>query len=238
MTDGPRLPQRARKVLLGLALLLAAAWLGRDFGHHLTALEGWVEQHGALGMAAFVAAAVVALSVFVPETAIAIVAGVLFGVGFGSALMGGATLLATAVDFALARYVLRDAVRRRIERTPRLAALDRGMAGAGLKVLALLRLTPLSPVLVSYALGATGARFPVYFAASFALLPAVFLEVYLGHAAKHVAKVTGNVGAHSPSETLVTIGGLVISAALIAYFTVLARRSLRRAANDIGAASA
>jgi uncharacterized membrane protein YdjX (TVP38/TMEM64 family) len=234
VTDGPGLPQQARKILLGLALLVAAAWLGRDFGHHLTALEQWVEAHGAIGMAAFVAAAVVALSVFVPETAIAIVAGVLFGVGLGSALMASATLLATAVDFALARYVLRDAVRRRIERTPRLAALDRGMAGAGFKLLALLRLAPLSPVLVSYALGATGARFPIYFAASFALLPAVFLEVYLGHAAKHVAKVTGNVGRHSPEETVLTIGGLVLSAALIAYITVLARRALRRAANDSG----
>lgn len=238
MTDGPELPQRARKVLLGLALLLAAAWLGRDFAHHVVALEAWVEGHGVLGMAVFVAAAVVALSVFVPETAIAVLAGVLFGVGLGTALMASATLLATAVDFALARYVLRHAVRRRIERTPKLAALDRGMAGAGFKVLALLRLAPLSPVLVSYALGATGARFPVYFAASFALLPALFLEVYLGHAAKHVAKVSGNVGGHTPAESVVMVGGLVLSAGLIGYFTVLARRALRRAGDGAGTVGA
>lgn len=224
----------ARKLLLGLALLAIAAWLGRDFGHHLTPLEQWVEAHGAAGMAAFVLAAVVALSMFVPETAIAILAGVLFGVGRGTIVMAMATLLATAVDFALARYVLRDTVRKRLERDPRLARIDRGVARAGWKFLVLLRLTPLSPVLLSYALGATSVRFPTFFAAGFALVPAVFVEVYLGHAAKHVAKVAGNVGRHSPAETAFTVGGLLLSAALIAYLTLLARRSLRRVEKDAG----
>ena len=106
MTDGPELPHRARKVLLGLALLLAAAWLGRDFGHHLMALEGWVEGHGALGMAAFVVAAVIALSVFVPETAIAIIAGVLFGVGLGTAIAVSGTNTDSAITAAATKAAM------------------------------------------------------------------------------------------------------------------------------------
>ncbi|MBX3732254.1 MAG: VTT domain-containing protein [Verrucomicrobiae bacterium] len=222
-------PAAGHHLVLGLVLLALAAWFGTRFGHQLPALESWVAQQGALGWLIFVAAAIVGTSLFIPDTVFAVAAGALFGFAGGAALMTTAVLLTATLNFTLARRWLRGPVRRWIEHQPRLAAVERAVGREGLRFLFLLRLTPLSPVAVSYLLGTTSTRFGPFLATSLGILPTLWVEVYLGHVAGHIVRVAANPGAHRHLHTLLTVSGLVVAVLFLAYVTRIARKAIAEA---------
>lgn len=221
------------KLAMGAVLLVAAIWLGSFFGHHLPAFERWVESHGIAGFVVFVIALVVCTSLFVPDTIFAVAAGVLFGLVWGTVLVVAGSLLTAGLDFAISRHVLRARVRRWLEASPKLAAVERAVACEGLRLQFLLRLTPIHPVTVSYVLGASETRFATFLTACLGLIPALFVEVYFGYTAKHLAKAAGEVSEHSSLHTAFTIAGLLLSAGLLAYVVRLARRALAGVASLI-----
>jgi uncharacterized membrane protein YdjX (TVP38/TMEM64 family) len=214
------------KVAAGALLVGVALWLGRSFGHHIPALEDWVASQGAWGYVIFVGAVVVGTSIFVPDTAFAVMAGALFGVLWGTVLMTVACLLTATVNFLLGRLFFERAVRALLARQPQLAAIERAVNREGFRFQFLLRLTPINPVTVSYVLGATAARFATFFAACFGLVPSLFVEVYFGYVAKHVAKMSGNASEHSALHSALTIGGLLLCIAVLVYVVRLARQAI------------
>ena len=216
----------AQKLGLGVCLLLLAAGLGRDFGHHLPVLERWVAGHGAWGFLAFIALLIVGTSLFVPDTIFAVAAGVLFGVAWGSVVVVVGSLLTATLDFALSRRFLKARVHRWLDARPRLSAIELAARREGLRFLFLLRLTPIHPVTVSYVLGASDTRFPMFLTASLGLIPMLIMEVYFGYAANHLAKVSGGVGEHSWFQTGATFTGLILCVGLVLYVIRLARRAL------------
>ncbi|HEY1597966.1 MAG TPA: VTT domain-containing protein [Pirellulales bacterium] len=214
------------KVAAGGLLVAVALWVGRSFGHHIPALEDWVASQGSWGYVIFMAAVVVGTSIFVPDTAFAVMAGALFGLLWGTALMTVACLLTATVNFLLGRLFFERAVRALLARKPQLAAIERAVNREGFRFQFLLRLTPINPVTVSYVLGATAARFPTFLAACFGLVPSLFVEVYFGYVAKHVAKMSGSASEHSTLHSMLTIGGLVLCIAMLVYIVRLARRAI------------
>jgi uncharacterized membrane protein YdjX (TVP38/TMEM64 family) len=216
----------ALKLGLGLLLLLLAVGLGRYFGHHLPALERWIADQGAWGFLVFIILLIVGTSLFVPDTIFAVAAGVLFGVAWGSVIVVVGSLLTAALDFTLSRKFLKARVRRWLETHPRFAAVERAARREGLRFLFLLRLTPIHPVTVSYVLGASDTRFPMFLTANLGLIPMLIVEVYFGYAAKHLAKVSGGIGEHSLLHTGVTLAGLLLCVGLVLYVARVARRAL------------
>jgi uncharacterized membrane protein YdjX (TVP38/TMEM64 family) len=206
--------------------LAAVLWLGRFLGHHLVALEGWVRDLGPAGPLAFLALVVVLALFCLPDTIFAIAAGVLFGLWLGTGLIVAGVIAATSISFLLARRVLREPVERRLQRSPNLLAIRRAMGGAGLRLQFLLRLTPLNPVLVSYVLGSSGGSYRTFLIACAGLVPGLFVEVYLGHAAAHISKVTSGAQSHPPLHTALVVGGLVMCILLMITLTRSARRAL------------
>ena len=69
-----------------------------------------------------------------------------------------------------------------------LAALERAVVREGWRLVALVRLSPLSPVWISYLLGTTRLPVRTFLATSLCLLPLVWVEVYLGSVAAHVMR--------------------------------------------------
>lgn len=223
--------------IAGVLLLLLAAWVGREVGHRIPELEGWIAQQGIWGWVIFVVVTLICTSCFVPDTLFAVMAGVLYGVAGGTAIITTAVLLTAVVNFTLARWWLHGIVRRWLNRRPRLAAIERAVDREGLRFLVLLRLTPLSPVAVSYLLGTTRTRFVPFLASSLGLIPGLFVEVYLGHVARHVVGAAGAVQGHSRSHTALTLVGLVLCFALLAYITRIARRAIAEAEAEVPADS-
>lgn len=221
-------PRLAIKLLSGGILIVIALWLGRHFGHRLPDLENWIASHGPLGWAVFIATIVVLTSIYFPDTLFAVSAGVLFGVLGGTVLVVIASLITATVNFVISRMLLRQRVRTWLDGSPKLAAIERAVNHEGLRFQFLLRLTPIHPVTISYMLGATNTRFVTFITACLGLIPALFVEVYFGAAAKHMAKVSGNVGEHSMMHTTLTILGLLLSVSLLIYVTRLSRRAMRQ----------
>lgn len=222
-------PGLRARILGGALVLLVIAALGREFGHRLPELEHWIASQGFLGWVVFVAATMVCTSLFVPDTVFAVMAGVLYGVLGGTTIITVAVLLTASVNFVMARRWLFDVVRRWLERQPRLAAIERAVQREGLRLQFLIRLTPLSPVAVSYVLGTTTTRFVTFLTACVGLIPALFVEVYLGHFARHMVRVAHEPSSLSKTHTLFTVLSLALCLAVLAYISRIARKALAEA---------
>ncbi|HVU90304.1 MAG TPA: VTT domain-containing protein [Pirellulales bacterium] len=230
-------PARSRLVLkmaLAAVLLLLGLMLGRAFGHRIPALEEWIAAQGAWGYFVFVGIVIVGTSLFVPDTVFAVAAGALFGVIGGTLVMVVASLLTAALDYGLARLFLQAPVRAWLERNPQTAAVAQAVDREGLRFQFPLRLTPVNPVSVSYMLGAAGTRFGSFMVACLGLAPALFVEVYFGYVAKHVAKASGKVSEHSTLHMALSIAGLVACVAMLVYTIRLARRAIHEAQTHAG----
>jgi len=213
-------------IVLGVAVLAAVVLIGRHTGDEIRAMERWITELGPWGPIAFVVLAVLFTSLFVPDTLVAMAAGALFGLFWGALWMVLAAMIAALVDFWLSRWLLRGMVMRTIDRLPRLAAVEQAASGQGVRLLLLLRMTPLNPATLSYVLGASRVKFGPFLVACLGLVPALFVEVYFGYVAVHVARIAGNVNTHPRLHTLLTVAGFVICVVVVVYVTIVARRAL------------
>lgn len=230
---------RAVTILVVLLLgAVAVVVLGEEIHRHLSDLERRVRELGAWGPIVLIVAFVVLTSLFVPDTVMGIASGVLFGLAGGTAVVAVGGLIACSVQWALGRGVLKARVERMLDRRPPLAAIRRAVHQDELRLQVLIRLTPLSPALVSYLMGAAGVRFGGFVLACLALLPGFFLEVYVGYAGRHMASMAGRPAASVVVDDVAIVGGLAACAAVMVLITRTARRALRAAAEPVAIDSA
>lgn len=175
-------------------------------------------------MIGFGAAYTVAALLFVPGAALTLLAGGLFGLGWGIVIVAVATSAADATSFLVGRYLARGAVERLTRRYPRFGAVDQAIAQGGWRVVALLRLSPTIPYSASnYLYGLTSIPFLPYLLTSGVFtLPGTFVYVYLGYVG---AETIGGRG-RTPAEWTLLAVGVVAALVATAYVTVLARRAL------------
>jgi uncharacterized membrane protein YdjX (TVP38/TMEM64 family) len=145
-----------------------------------------------------------------------------------------AASLGACAAFLIARYAARARVARLMERDPRFAAIDRAVGNAGLKIVVLLRLSPVFPFnLLNYALGLTSVRFRDYAIACIAMLPGTLLYVYYGRLIGDVAALAAGARAERGSTYYLLLGaGLLATIAVTTLLTRIARRALARTAPD------
>ena len=215
--------RRALAITCGLALIIALS-RAVPFELDVTVLRSWVASHGVVGMVGFGAAYVAAALVFVPGAALTLVAGGIFGLGWGMVIVSVSTSAADAVSFLAARYFARGAVERLTTRYPRIGAVDQAITQGGWRIVAMLRLSPTIPYSASnYLYGLTGISFfPYLLASGIFTLPGTFAYVYLGYVGAET------LGGSSRSVAQWTLLGVGLTATILAavYFTVLARRAL------------
>ena len=187
-------------------------------------LRSWAEARGTVGMVGFGAAYVALALLLVPGAALTMMAGAVFGVGWGIVVVAIATSVADAAAFLLSRYVARDAVVRLMDRHPRFKSVDRTLSHGGWRIVALIRLNPTIPYSASnYLFGVTSVSFlPFLISSGIFTLPGAFAYLYLGYVG---AETLGGSSRSSVEWTLLVLG-LVVTIAAVAYVTVLARREL------------
>ncbi|MEX2206459.1 MAG: TVP38/TMEM64 family protein [Myxococcota bacterium] len=191
----------------------------------------WVEGLGAWGPLAFVLGYAVLVIAFVPGVVLTMAAGAIFGVTQGTLIVFvGATLGATAA-FLVSRYFARSFVASRVAGDARFAAIDRAVERDGLRIVFLLRLSPLVPFnLLNYALGLSRVRLRDYTLASLGMLPGTLLYVYSGKVAGDVASIAGGAGVERGSEYYALLAlGFVATIGVTAVITRIARRALKAA---------
>ncbi len=200
----------------------------------------WIDAHRGLSWAVYVGVYVVATVLLIPGSVITLVAGFVFGLPLGVALVSAGSVLGASSAFLIGRFFARDWVERRVERLPRFAALDSAARSEGFTVVFLARLSPLFPFnLLNYGLGVTGVRFRDYFFASWiGMLPGTVLYVYFGTVAQDLAALSGGEFDGGWLSVALLAAGLVATLLLVAVIARKATRTLgaqlRREAGDSG----
>lgn len=220
----------ARRVAFAAAAALVFVTLvaGAEPGARLllSAIE-WVRGAGPAGLVVFLGLYAATTWLMVPASWMQMVAGFLFGPVTGFLVALACSTGFGAVSFRLARGALRDRIQRRLARGRWLATLDGAVTEGGAPMVALLRVSPISPYnIVNYALGLTGVRFRDYLVGTLAgsLLPLV-LYAQLGASASDLAAV---VAGEATGPAWVQWLGLALTALATVGVTAKVRAALRR----------
>ena len=170
---------------------------------------------------------------FVPGSVLTLAAGAVFGFWGTAYVMVGATIGA-ALAFLVARYIARGTIETRFQGNERFVAIDRAVGRQGLKIVLLLRLSPVFPFnLLNYALGLTNVRFMDYFIASVGMVPGTLLYIYYGKLAGDVARLAGGTVGGGAGYYAILVLGFVATVAVTTIVTRTARGALQEATGQL-----
>lgn len=118
---------------------------------------------------------------FLPSMGLTIVAGVLFGAGWGTLYVAIGGAFSTVVGYFFARWLGRDAIKRMAQVSERFSRMDEWARQYGKNAVLSMRLFNLPWDIVSYWAGLAGIGFKEFYLASMIpLIPVSFLYTYFG----------------------------------------------------------
>jgi uncharacterized membrane protein YdjX (TVP38/TMEM64 family) len=219
------------------SLLLGAVFFAPQLD--VAAFAAWARGAGAAGVAAFVLVHVGCALLLVPSWPVRVAAGFVYGAawGFGLALLS--SFAGCLLAFAAGRRLLHDRIAPLLARDPRLAAIDQAVAGGGLWIVFLLRLSPVVPnELVNYGLAATRVRTRDFaWATLFGLVPLTASFAWFGSLLLSAGDLASGraVGLHGVAGQALWWTGLATTVALVVGVARLARGALGRSLAPHGA---
>jgi pyruvate/2-oxoglutarate dehydrogenase complex dihydrolipoamide dehydrogenase (E3) component/uncharacterized membrane protein YdjX (TVP38/TMEM64 family) len=192
--------------------------------------ESYVKSLGAIGPVVVILVYVLCTVLFIPGSLITVGAGTLFGLKTGFVVVVLGANLGALCSFLLARTFLREKVATWAAANPKFRSLDQAIGREGFKMVLLTRLSPVFPfVLLNYFLGLTAVRTGAYILANLiGMLPATFLFVYIGAAARDA--IAGEADASTGFyQQILKYVGLLATIAVVVIVTRSARKALREA---------
>ena len=195
--------------------------------------ESYVQSLGAVGPVVVMLAYILSTVLFIPGSALTIGSGTLFGLTTGFVVVFLGANLGALCSFLLARTLLRDKVANWAAANPKFRSLDQAIGKQGFKMVLLTRLSPVFPfVLLNYFLGLTAVRTAPYVLANLiGMLPATFLFVYIGAAARDA--LAGQMDASAGFyQQILKVVGLLATVAVVVVVTRIARKALREAEQE------
>lgn len=210
-----------------IAILLATSTL--PLKEWSVGLNEWLRSLGWWAVPAFIVIYVLASVVGLPNIALILVAGTVFGLVVGIASVSVADTLGAVVCFGLGRTVARKRVKKLMQRYPTFGQLDRAIAKKGWKILLLSRLSPIIPSnVLNYGFSCTKVNFWQYFFFTWlGMIPVIALYVYIGYFGTSIIG-----GENSPRSLILQGGGLLATAGVAIYTTRLAKTVLSQAENE------
>ena len=222
-----------RKKLVWLLVAIGAVavllLVGRRAAGYIPAFTSRVESMGALGPLVFILGYIVATVAMVPGLLLTLAGGALFGLARGTLYVFIAATIGATAAFLIARHIVRDRVVRAFGDDRRVQAVDKAIGREGLKIVLLIRLSPLFPFNVTnYALGVTSVRLRDYVIGCVGMLPGTLLYVYYGRLIGDVAKAVSGVQVERGTAYWVVLAvGLLATIVVTARITRAASRALR-----------
>ncbi|GMH62002.1 hypothetical protein TL16_g03388 [Triparma laevis f. inornata] len=193
----------------------------------INSILSWISENPAAGIFIFSLIYIVATILFVPGSLLTLGSGFSFAQAFGSPLLGtvagsasvimGASVGAT-LAFLLGRYIFRDEVTGWLEKENGKSgssnfrrywkSIDRALGVQGLKIMFLLRLSPLFPFnLLNYLAGTTAISLKDYCVSLLGIIPGTILYVYLGAASSDLASA-GKEGGETLRMVFLIVGAI------------------------------
>jgi uncharacterized membrane protein YdjX (TVP38/TMEM64 family) len=190
-------PKSAIGRIVALVTIVIGLFLAMKFlpvQQWLRTFNDWVGQIGTAGIFIFIGVYAVATVLLAPGAILTIGAGFAFGLWKGFLAVSGGATIGAALAFLVARFIARDKIEAIAQRNHKFRKIDNAIGRQGVKLIFLLRLSPVIPFnLSNYFYGLTAVKFWPYVVASWiGMMPGTFLYVYIGAAGK--AAVTAAAG--------------------------------------------
>jgi len=200
-------------------------------GEWMRGLVAWIQGAGAIGAMVYAATYIAATVLLLPGSILTLGAGFAYGPLVGTLLVSPVSVTAATIAFLLGRTVARGWIAERVSRDRRFAAVDVAIEREGLKVVLLLRLSPVFPFnVLNYALALTRVRLRDYVLGSWVgMLPGTFLYVYLGSLVTTAASLDSSEPTTGTAERVIYWAGLAATVLVTVLVTRLARRALKAA---------
>lgn len=218
--------------LLGLVVVALLAFRTFEGPQRLLAAVEWVRGAGLLGGLAFALLMLVATVLLLPASVLTLGAGFVWGPLVGFAVVLPSAVLASTAAFLLSRGVARAWVERRLGHSARFQAIDEAVGQGGLRLVLLLRLSPLLPFnLLNPTLGLTRVSLRDYVVGSaIGMAPGAFLYLYLGSLVTSASQLLSGdrPSAGSLGAALYALG-LVATVVVTVWVTRAARAALSKA---------
>ncbi|HXU29799.1 MAG TPA: TVP38/TMEM64 family protein [Thermoanaerobaculia bacterium] len=216
-------------IVVALAVIVGLALGGKQLSGAVLRFAEWVQSLGAWGPLVFILGYVAATVAFAPAFLLTLAAGVIFGLVKGALYTFIGATVGASLAFLIARYGARRAIEKKIAGNPKFAAIDRAVSKEGLKIVSLLRLSPVFPFnLLNYALGLTKVRFLDYLLGCFAMIPGTILYVYYGTAAGSLAEVASGKAGGQGATKWISLGiGILATIIVSTFITRLASKALK-----------
>jgi uncharacterized membrane protein YdjX (TVP38/TMEM64 family) len=110
-----------------------------------------------------------------------------------------------------------------------LVSIQRAVRRQEFRLQFLLRLTPVSPAVLSYMLGVSGVKFVGFLIACIAHFPMFFIEVYFGYAGKHIARMAGRSDVVLMTYDVILFAGFISVVIVVLLVSRMARRTIEAA---------
>jgi len=218
---------RYLKIVVGILLLIIVFFVVIDaiFGkmyvrQAITIFLEWIRKNPGAGVIAFIVVYFIATLICVPGALLTFGAGYVFSTSNDGSLVVGVSLgtlavfvgasASSVVAFLLARYLFYDRVRRLSQKYCIFEALDIALSEKGLRIMCLLRLSPITPfVLLNYIAGVTTVKLSSYAQSIVCIVPGTILYVFLGASAGSLTDKSENKTVTIIAVTLGVIFGVL-----------------------------
>ena len=169
------------------------------------------------------------VTLLLPGVWASMLAGVLYGTWLGSALVFVGACLGALAAFLLGRSWLRGWALQRLERFPKLQAVERAVSQEGLKLVLLTRLSPAFPFsLLNLAYGLSEVSLRDYCLGLIGILPGTVLFCGLGALAGDVARFGEVLGGEADAGTwALRVVGVLATLAVVWLVSRAARQALQ-----------
>ncbi len=232
-------PSRAHALLRPTIVVAAAAALALAAGAAalLLPMREWLAlalarveglEEGAAFVLPFVY--IVTAVLLLPSSVLTLGSGFLFGTPVGSVVALAGNGIGALAAYAIARTLVRRKVLAFIETRPRLRALNEAVSKDSVKIVALTRLSPLTPFPVcNYLYGACGVNVARYLAGTLlGMLPGTVLFVFVGSTLRSLAE-TAEAGAGGLAALAFLVAAALASVFLAGGAYLFRRRAARQA---------
>ncbi len=209
-------------LLLLTAVVLAAVFLPVE--QLLTGIQQWVETNESSAFLVVTLFITIGILLMLPASLMTMLAGFLFGLAKGFAVVWIAVFAASILAFWIGRSIARPWVERKIRRNTSFIAIDRAIRRKGFLVVLLSRLVMVLPFpAMNYSLGLTNVSLKDYvLGTNIGMAPPIFLFVYLGTTVSNIAAImTGEISL----ERNEWIFGFMALAAVVVVIALIIRKA-------------
>jgi len=197
----------------------------------------WMEDNPTAGVFAFMFVYFTATVLFIPGSILTLGAGFVFaniyglgvGVLLGTAVVFIGASLGSIAAFFLGRYLFRDNVEGLSRKFRVFSAIDTALEQNGLKILFLLRLSPIIPFnAINYILGLTSVTSFQYIVSLIGILPGSVVYVFVGSSASTIAESANSGGGNKVLSIVSIVVGVVLSIVVISITSYYVKKELVR----------